>query len=574
MRACPPNAAGQIFSLLMIACIALSFIATTILSADSRTIVISGGVSSHSHVKIVDTFTITGISPPLSNGSRVTYNAPIYDSENINGFSQTISGIAITATVPDNVALTAQQDLTDVFNNKYRHYEWSLNGYSASTMTITVTTEFDCTATGSPTPDAFTEAFPVSAPGMSQYLAATPMVQSSDSSIVNRAQQITSGATTEADAVNRIMDYLKENVADQFSSSDSRDALWTYNNGRGNCVNRANFALALLRASGIPARFVGGVVSDDAYSVNFVAQEGSGRFDNHWGKEMHAWVEVYYPQHGWVPYDPLLNKGFIDQRHVKYGTSLESLNPATVDESLGGSSTVMRVYNAGTGRDRSTSISFTQVQDTGSYTFRALKDAPGGSGVYVLGRDMVNAPTPVPTATPIPTATPTATALPNVTATPVPNATASITPRPMPNATAAPTTMPQPTQTINNDVNVTQNDGLYYVSGVVADARTGARLRNATVTFDGKQVTVDATGSFIFRAPNGTYTLVVSVPGYATGSMPVTVSGSDVSRVIQVSEPVTGGETKSGWPIPVPGFSFAAALAGLLLIALYRYGRA
>ena len=567
-----PGAGGNIAAILLIAFIVFSYFSTAILSADARTIVVSGGVSSGSHVRIVDTFVISGISPAqLSNDSRVTYNAPAFEGCEVNGFSQQVSGLSITAATQGSVPATVDHQMTDAFNNRYKRYEWPLAGYPGTTFTITVTTEFDCLAAASPAPAAFTEAYPVSAPGMGQYLAATPMVQSGNQNIAVTAQNIVSGAATEAEAVERVIDYVREHVAEQ--DAGQRDALWTHNNGRGNCVNRANYVLALLRAAGIPARYVMGLVSDQPYQVSFVAPEGSGTYDTRWGKEMHTWIEVYYPQHGWVPYDPLSNKGFVDHRHIRYGTALESLNPATADESLGGAGTVLRTYlNAGTSMAHSTAIEFTQAQDTGSYAFRSLKDSPGGSSIYVLGRDMANAatPTPAPTAT----ATPTPTPLPNASATPAPNATASVTPTQWPGATATPAATPAPTQAATTGVNVTPGGNAYYVSGVIVDAKTGARLRDATITFDGRPVMPDSAGSFTVPASNGTHTLVVSVPGYATGSVPVTVDGADVPIVFQVNEPATGGGTGTGWTVPIPGFGLAAALAGILIIALYRYGRA
>ena len=70
-----------------------------------------------------------------------------------------------------------------------------------------------------------------------------------------------------------------------------------------------------------------------------------------WGNELHVWVEIYYPQKGtWVPYDPGLNKGFVDTRHVMSGTALDTNveNPAT-----GGALYFIHLYaNPGSTGDR------------------------------------------------------------------------------------------------------------------------------------------------------------------------------------------------------------------------------
>lgn len=76
------------------------------------------------------------------------------------------------------------------------------------------------------------------------------------------------------------------------------------------CGGLANAAVALLTSDppatiGIPARVVRGIVYD------------TGKKDSLWGNGTHAWIEVYYPDLGWVPYDPQVEKGFIDTQHIK-----------------------------------------------------------------------------------------------------------------------------------------------------------------------------------------------------------------------------------------------------------------
>jgi transglutaminase-like putative cysteine protease len=64
---------------------------------------------------------------------------------------------------------------------------------------------------------------------------------------------------------------------------------------RGYCTYYASTMVTMLRTQGIPARFVVGYttgqqVSDDRYVVR--------------GLDSHAWVEVYFPDQGWVRFDP------------------------------------------------------------------------------------------------------------------------------------------------------------------------------------------------------------------------------------------------------------------------------
>ncbi|MGM0388902.1 MAG: transglutaminase TgpA family protein [Natrinema limicola] len=63
----------------------------------------------------------------------------------------------------------------------------------------------------------------------------------------------------------------------------------------GYCVYFATAMTQMLRAEGVPARYVTGYTSgqqidDETYVVR--------------GVDAHAWVEVYFPEHGWVRFDP------------------------------------------------------------------------------------------------------------------------------------------------------------------------------------------------------------------------------------------------------------------------------
>ena len=60
--------------------------------------------------------------------------------------------------------------------------------------------------------------------------------------------------------------------------------------GTGSCSEYSFVMIALCRAAGIPARYVGGVVTrgDDSFVDNV----------------FHRWVEIYLPGYGWIPVDP------------------------------------------------------------------------------------------------------------------------------------------------------------------------------------------------------------------------------------------------------------------------------
>lgn len=75
---------------------------------------------------------------------------------------------------------------------------------------------------------------------------------------------------------------------------------------RGVCQDFAHIALALLRDSGIPARYVSGYLET-------LPQPGEQKLQG--SDASHAWFSVYSPTDGWLDYDPTNNKR-PDQQYV------------------------------------------------------------------------------------------------------------------------------------------------------------------------------------------------------------------------------------------------------------------
>jgi hypothetical protein len=548
--------AGLIVFLFTLGLIGASAYSVVVDRATSETIVVSGPVTSQGSVTIVDTLVIRNLAN-LPPESKLTINVPVYGNYADDGFSQSVTWHQPVLNPAPDIAT----DAYDTFNNHYLHYEWSLNGLTSSQFTATITSTLDYTITSDPQPGLFTDPFPVTAAGMSSYLQRTDMAQSDDAGIHAKAVQITAGATSEAEAVNAIMDFIRTQLPDS-SSTTPNDAVSSLNSHAGSCKNRANLALALLRSVGIPARLVTGLVSGQEYHVVYVLGDEEHDTSFGWGNELHVWVEIYYPQKGtWVPYDPGLNKGFVDTRHVMSGTALDTNveNPAT-----GGALYFIHLYaNAGSTGDTSTSITFTEARDSGSYVFRSLDPSP--PGILTIGRDMTVHPTVTPAPTPVPTTAPI------TTPTPAPNATVTPTPLPGTGGTVSPTPVPT-ADPINNGTDLTNetSERKYNISVSVTDALSKATLATMVVLLDGQPILPDAGGAISIPAINGTHLLTVSAPGYSNVTITLTVAGTDVVQNVRLSQAAGGSTAKP----QSPGFELFAALTGLLIVALYRYGRA
>jgi transglutaminase-like putative cysteine protease len=213
-----------------------------------------------------------------------------------------------------------EEDLTDDFGNHYTRLTWTNPSPGTITITITYTvtagTDWDGFVTGDP--------FPVNTSGLpgsvTPFLEATDEVQSNNSTLISHSTALTSGITTQWEAVLAICGWVMDNI-DYDSNENGTDAISTYNDRVGVCTNFSQLACALLRAAGIPARYASGHSLYKQYTLP------SGP-TTYWGQGPHAWIEVYYPSLGWVPYDPQRDIHHIDTRRVLTGIGRDTTEGA------------------------------------------------------------------------------------------------------------------------------------------------------------------------------------------------------------------------------------------------------
>ncbi|MGB9823006.1 MULTISPECIES: transglutaminase-like domain-containing protein [Thermodesulfovibrio] len=151
------------------------------------------------------------------------------------------------------------------------------------------------------------------------FLKSTALVQSENPEIIKLSRALTDKATTEYEAVTRILNWVADNVKYTYNPPHF-DALWTLKTGKGNCQNFAHLAVALLRASGIPARVVGGISLKESWKIPL----GKSFLVQSMGQGGHAWIEIYFSDLGWLSYDPQQSKQFTSTRHIKQTHALES----------------------------------------------------------------------------------------------------------------------------------------------------------------------------------------------------------------------------------------------------------
>ena len=100
------------------------------------------------------------------------------------------------------------------------------------------------------------------------------------------AREVRAGAGTLLASVNNIVQWIYANVRyERGHTSVNTTAADVLVSMRGVCQDQAHLCLAMLRALGIPARYVSGLLT---------RQPG----------ETHAWVDFLHPLLGWLPADP------------------------------------------------------------------------------------------------------------------------------------------------------------------------------------------------------------------------------------------------------------------------------
>lgn len=227
-------------------------------------------------------------------------------SQSIEGFQANLSPRPASSTVE-----------TDRFGNRFQKVTWeNVSQDIRVSLDYTANVRSQLSAMESKAP------FPLGsqANAESQYLKATDMVQSNSSEITAMAKQLTRGARNEYEAVMAITNWVADNIKYTFNPPQY-DAAYTLSTKSGNCQNFAHLSIALLRSLGIPARIVGGITLKDSWKVPIDAKNS---IVQSMGQGGHAWLEVYFPDLGWLPYDPQQSKQFTSSRHIKQTHGLDS----------------------------------------------------------------------------------------------------------------------------------------------------------------------------------------------------------------------------------------------------------
>ncbi|PRQ01250.1 transglutaminase-like domain-containing protein [Enhygromyxa salina] len=144
----------------------------------------------------------------------------------------------------------------------------------------------------------------VSDPEVRRFLEPTAMAQSDDPNIVAMAAKIVGGETNSLAAASLIVTAVFDSLDKQAGVRGSATASEVLQNGAGDCTEHAVLVVALMRAAGIPARAVDGIV--------FASDKGGSGMAGY-----HAWAEIWLGQ--WIGVDATVNETGTSARYLEFG---------------------------------------------------------------------------------------------------------------------------------------------------------------------------------------------------------------------------------------------------------------
>jgi transglutaminase-like putative cysteine protease len=147
---------------------------------------------------------------------------------------------------------------------------------------------------------------PLTAPQRRQFLQSTVAIQANDKTILALARRITEGETEPVKAAEKMVAWMQGNLK-QVQGANAATAREVLRTKTGDCTEHSLLFVTLARASGIPARPVGGVA---------FAHEHQPRF--YW----HEWAEIHDGRQ-WVTIDPTWNEIYIDATHLEFTDNIE-----------------------------------------------------------------------------------------------------------------------------------------------------------------------------------------------------------------------------------------------------------
>ncbi|MDP2647046.1 MAG: transglutaminase-like domain-containing protein [Desulfobacterales bacterium] len=249
---------------------------------------------------------------PASGTQRLMLNYVVPTSFRSPTYNQEISQLDITFSPRPS----ARKENIDKRGNNVVEVFWeypTLPVKTAINFTALNSVRLDTLRTNTPFP------LPRMLPDVAAYLQGTRQVDTRNASIRRKAFELTAGAGTQFDAIQRILTWMVDHMH-YVLNPESYDATYSLDSGKGNCQNFSHLAAALMRTVGIPVRIVNGITLKEPYDI----QVENSIMTMKMAQGRHSWIEVYFPEMGWVPFDPQGSVLFVSNRFIRVEVGLDN----------------------------------------------------------------------------------------------------------------------------------------------------------------------------------------------------------------------------------------------------------
>ena len=283
-------------------------------SSFSQELVISGNQESTISYTVEQKIEV----PPDIKRIRVSFVEP--QNFRSQTYNQEILGVKFQM----DPAAAKQEKTTDQYGNKIHHFHWENLPQSITFKAMIKAHNFVQlgeirSSTGYPLPNLSLEFAP--------FLEATDFVQSQNPQLMKKAREIAGESEVQIEVVQSVLRFIVDHL--RYDLLPERfDALYALETGSGNCQNYSHLAAALLRALSIPVRIVNGLTFKKNYTIPVGQLEYS--FDMAEGR--HAWIEVYFPDLGWLPFDAQQTEFFVSNRYLRIEIGRD--NAETIQDGL------------------------------------------------------------------------------------------------------------------------------------------------------------------------------------------------------------------------------------------------
>src|SRR5579884_2603692 len=213
-----------------------------------------------------------------------------------------------------------------------------------------------------------------------RWLKPEPFIESDDKSITARSAELVQGAATRWEAALRIARWVHKNI--RYTIGDTPSARLALEKKAGDCGPHATLTVALLRAAGIPARLVGGLMYAPIFGGSF---------------GQHAWVEVHLGPAGWVTIDPTTGEyEKVGASHIKLFDGMGGVVPKSI-KVVAFQPPNQFVHATATRKalplpwkpDRKYTFTFTQAgKEFGTEVVSIMKVKHGGKDAYRMNSDL------------------------------------------------------------------------------------------------------------------------------------------------------------------------------------------